>query len=90
MKISEKLAAVIYVQISACLFAFKQDDGMSISKHRVIDFLALLRSYVGNELRDDLKRIEYVIAEDLNERHDHCILRRLLGLDYILDAVYPG
>ena len=59
----------------------------------IVYFFAFFRSYVRNQFWRYLCGIEYVIAEDLNEWHDHCIFGRFFGMDEgfsVLNACCEG
>ena len=77
---------MIDMKIGASLLTLEQDDRLTISKNCVVNLFPLLHADVRYELRSYFMRIEDVVAENLNERHDHCVLRCLFCLDHVLSV----
>ena len=86
-----QLGRGLFPEIDAVVLALEEHDRVAVPEDRVVDLLALLRPDVGDELRHDLRWIEYVIAEHVvDERHDQGGLRRLLGLHVVDPLLDPA
>ena len=66
-----------------CFLTFEENYRLSAAHYRVVDFLTLLCSNVGGEFGNDFGRIEYNVAQRLDERHVKRVLRCFFGLKVV-------
>lgn len=78
MEIAEQLA-VVGIQILFPVLAFNQDNGLSVLVDGIVYLFAFLDAEVAGELGNDFGRVEYIIAECLNHRHDKRCFGSLFG-----------
>jgi hypothetical protein len=73
------------VQVLRPGFALYKNLRFPGDAERVVDFLALLHSHIAGHFRDDLRGIEYVVSESLQERKDEGRLGGFLAPDGVPD-----
>ena len=71
------------LQGSPVFLGFYQHHGLPIEDQGVVDLFPSAVSEVSGEFRYDLRRIEQVVTEHLNEGHYQGVLRRLFSFQML-------
>ena len=75
------------IQIFRNGLALNEDDRLTISDDCIVNLFTLLYPNIYGKLRDEHLRIEHVIAEHGEKRHNDRSLRSLFGLNGVLHAL---